>query len=58
MDASFVHFCMNETVNGFEMNNFPFHIFPQDMRVVCDMTSNFATQPVDWSKYDVVYVAA
>lgn len=57
-DATFFHFCDNETVHGFEWNDFPWHVIPKGMIVVADMSSNFATRPVDWTKFDVVYLGA
>lgn len=51
---------MNETVNGFELSedNFPWHLFPQDMPVVGDMSSNIATRKINWNRYSVVYAGA
>lgn len=57
-DATFFHFCDNETVHGFEWNDFPWHVIPKGMLVVADMSSNFCTRAVDWPKYDVVYLGA
>jgi phosphoserine aminotransferase len=57
-DATFFHYCDNETVHGFEWNNFPQHVIPKGQFVCCDMISNFASRPVDWSKFDVVYLGA
>ena len=44
-EASYVHVCVNETVHGFELTeeNFPWHVFPDDMVVVGDMSSNIGT---------------
>jgi phosphoserine aminotransferase len=33
-------------------------VVPKGQLVVCDMSSNFASRPVDWSKFDVVYAGA
>ncbi len=57
-DATFFAYCDNETVHGFEWNNFPQHMIPKGQLVCCDMSSNFASRRVDWSKYDVVYLGA
>lgn len=46
-DASYVYFCANETVHGVEFNFIP------DVKgavLVCDMSSNFLSKPVDVSK--------
>lgn len=56
-EAQYVHYCDNETVVGIEFNNFPFEKF-KGQKVVCDMSSNFCSRPVDWSKFDVVYAGA
>jgi len=57
-DATFFHYCDNETIQGFEFTNFPFHVIPEGQLVVCDMSSNFCSKKIDWSKYDVVYAGA
>lgn len=56
-DASYLHVCVNETVHGFEIreDNFPWHMFPDDMVVVGDMSSNIGTFQINWNRYDVVY---
>lgn len=33
-------------------------MIPQGQLVVCDMSSNFCSRPIDWQKYDVVYAGA
>lgn len=46
-DASYVYYCANETVHGVEFDFIP------DVRgavLVCDMSSNFLSKPVDVSK--------
>lgn len=46
-DASYVYYCANETVHGVEFN------FVPDIKgaeLVCDMSSNFLSKPVDVSK--------
>ena len=57
-DAKFFHFCDNETIQGFEFNNFPFDKIPEGQVLVSDMSSNFCTREIDWSKYGVVYAGA
>lgn len=53
-DAEYVYYCDNETVNGVE---FPF--VPQtDRPLICDMSSNFMSRPVDVSKYACIYGGA
>ena len=59
-EASYLHVCVNETVNGFEISeeNFPWHLFPKDMVVVGDMSSNIATRTINWDRFGVVYAGA
>lgn len=59
-EASFFHFCVNETVNGFEFNfdTFPFHLIPKDIPIICDMSSNIGTVQVPWDKVSMVYMGA
>jgi phosphoserine aminotransferase len=56
-DAKFFHFCDNETIQGVEFNNFPYEEL-KDQTLVCDMSSNFCSRAIDWSKYGVVYAGA
>lgn len=56
-DARYFHFCENETVYGVEFNNFPYEEL-KDQLLVCDMSSNFCSRPVDWNKYGLVYAGA
>lgn len=56
-EAAYFHYCDNETIHGVEFNDFPFELV-KDMTVVCDMSSNFCTRPIDWEKYGVVYAGA
>ena len=57
-EAKFFHYCDNETIQGFEFAEFPFDKVPAGQTLVCDMSSNFCTKPIDWSKYGVVYAGA
>lgn len=48
-DASYVYYCANETVHGVEFDFIP------DVKgavLVCDMSSNFLSKPVDISKVE------
>ena len=49
--AKYVYYCDNETVNGIE---FP-HILKTDETMVCDMSSNFLTRPVEVNKYGAIF---
>ena len=59
-NASFFYMCSNETVNGFEFdeNTFPWHLIPDDMPVIADMSSNVGTKPVRWDKYAMIFMGA
>lgn len=57
-NAPYFSYVDNETVNGFEFNDFPFEVIPEGMELVCDMSSNITTKPIDWTKYGVVYAGA
>ena len=53
-DASYLHYCSNETIAGLE-----FDYIPQvDMPLVCDMSSNILSKAVDISKYGIIYAGA
>lgn len=56
-DARYFHYCENETIYGVEFNNFPFEEL-KDQLLVCDMSSNFCTRPIDFNKYGVIYAGA
>ncbi|XP_066470692.1 phosphoserine aminotransferase [Tiliqua scincoides] len=54
-DASYVYYCANETVHGVEFD------FVPDVGksvLVCDMSSNFLSRPVDVSKFGVIIAGA
>ncbi|CAG0957550.1 phosphoserine aminotransferase [Rhodocyclaceae bacterium] len=54
-DAAYVHYTANETIGGVE-----FHWVPQsgEVPLVCDMSSNILSKPVDVSKYGLIYAGA
>lgn len=56
-DAAYFHYCDNETIHGVEFQEFPYEAVG-DLTLVCDMSSNMCTRPVDFSKYGVVYAGA
>ena len=51
-NASYVYYCDNETVDGVEFNFIP---ETGDVPLVCDMSSNFMSRPVDVSKFGVIF---
>jgi phosphoserine aminotransferase len=53
-DADYFHFTSNNTIYGTEMRYDP----DVKMRMVCDMSSDIFSRPVDVSKYDIIYAGA
>merc|ERR1712118_480794 len=54
-DALFVHYTINETVNGVEFKTVP------DVKgklLVGDASSNFMSRPIDWEKHACIYAGA
>ena len=54
-DAAYVHYTANETIGGVEFNWTP---ATGDVPLVCDMSSNILSRPVDISKYGLIYAGA
>jgi phosphoserine aminotransferase len=54
-EAAYVHYTANETIGGVE-----FHWTPEtgDVPLVCDMSSNFLSKPVDVARYGLIYGGA
>ena len=54
-DAAYVHYTANETIGGVE-----FHWTPEtgDVPLVCDMSSNILSRPIDVSKFGLIYAGA
>lgn len=53
--ASYVYYCCNETVHGVEYNFIP---ETNGVVLVCDMSSNFLSRPVDVSKFGLIFAGA
>ncbi len=53
--AAFVHYTANETINGVE---FPFVPDVGTVPLVTDMTSNILSQPIDVSRFGLIYAGA
>lgn len=51
-DASYFHYCSNNTIFGTEWQYVP---ETGDVPLVCDMSSNILSMPVDVSKYGIIY---
>jgi phosphoserine aminotransferase len=54
--AAYVHFTSNETIFGVEFESEPAVV--SDAPLVCDMSSNFISKPIDVSKYGLIYAGA
>lgn len=54
-DAAYLHYTSNETINGVE-----FQDIPDDggLPLVCDMSSNILSRPVDIEKFGLIYAGA
>ena len=53
-DSDYFHFTSNNTIYGTEMRKDP----DVKQRLVCDMSSDIFSRPVDVSKYDIIYAGA
>ena len=54
-DASYFYYCANNTIYGTEWDYIP---ETGDVPLVCDMSSNILSQPVDVSKFGIIYAGA
>jgi len=57
-DGAYFHYCSNETINGLTQFNFPYTAIPEGMPIVCDMSSEFCSRPIDVKKYGIIYAGA
>lgn len=55
-NAAYLHFTSNETIHGNEWRGEPIHL--PDVPLMCDMSSNFLSHPVDVSQYGLIYAGA
>ncbi len=53
--ASYFYYCANNTIYGTEWQYVP---DTRDVPIVCDMSSNFLSRPVDVSKYGIIFGGA
>ncbi|MDH6356859.1 3-phosphoserine/phosphohydroxythreonine transaminase [Parabacteroides sp. PF5-9] len=53
-DSDYFHFTSNNTIYGTEMRYDP----DLKVRLVCDMSSDIFSRPIDISKYDLIYAGA
>ncbi|KAJ3412537.1 hypothetical protein HDV05_000618 [Chytridiales sp. JEL 0842] len=57
-DPAFVLYCDNETIHGVEFDKFPFESVPKDVPIVCDMSSNILSKPIDVSRFGCIFAGA
>lgn len=53
-DCDYLHICSNETIHGTQVKSFPSSPIP----VICDMSSDIFSRPVDVSRFDLIYAGA
>ncbi len=53
-DTSYLHITANNTIYGTEWQNFP----DVDVPVICDMSSDILSRPVDVAKFSLIYAGA
>lgn len=53
-ESTYLYYTDNETIQGLEFSSSP----QVNSLLVCDMTSNILTRPIDWSRYGMVYASA
>lgn len=54
--AAYLHFTSNETIHGVEFFNEP--VPPDGVPLLCDVSSDFISRPIDVSKYALMYAGA
>jgi len=58
-DASYVHVCTNETINGIEFQQLPdLAALGSKAPLVIDFSSHVASRPVDWSRVGLAFAGA
>ena len=55
-DASYLHYCSNNTIEGTQWQYVP--QAPAGVPLVCDMSSDIMSRPIDVSKYGIIYAGA
>lgn len=54
-DCAYLHYVDNETIQGVEFDFVP---DAKDVPLVCDMSSNFLSRPIDVSRYGLIYACS
>ena len=55
--GAYFYYCMNETIDGVEIKDFPYEM-AEGMPLVCDMSSNFMSMPIQVEKYGIIFAGA
>ena len=55
-NAAFLHYCSNNTIFGTEYRDES--IFPTNVPLICDMSSDFMSRPLDTKKFALIYAGA
>ena len=53
-NAAYLHYCSNNTIYGTRFTSTP----TTDSPVICDMSSDMFSRPIDWNTFDMVYAGA
>jgi phosphoserine aminotransferase len=54
-DAAYLHYCSNETIGGVEFKHIP---DAKGVPLICDMSSNILSAPIDVSRFAMIYAGA
>lgn len=54
-NVAYIHYCSNETIHGNQYQEIP-NI--QNKNLVCDMSSDFLSKPIDVTKFGMIYAGA
>ena len=54
--AAFLHYCSNNTIFGTEYRDDS--VFPTEIPLICDMSSDFLSRPLITQKYSLIYAGA
>jgi phosphoserine aminotransferase len=58
-DVAYRFYCDNETIQGVEFNYVPsYKNVTANVPLVCDMTSNFLSRPIDVNKFGIIFAGA
>ena len=55
-NPAYLHYCSNNTIFGTEYKDDS--VFPTNIPLICDMSSDFLSRPLDTQKYSLIYAGA